>query len=105
LLQHEPALLVGDAAAPLHELDDLVGRSELQLPRQGCLQVPFEELALPATAALKIHIDPVKLMLRRHESSIGEYKTKLHIFSPAILVPVHQRKCTSKASVFRQLDG
>jgi hypothetical protein len=90
LLQHEPALLVGDAAAPLHELDDLVGRSELQLPRQGCLQIPFEKLALPATAALKIHIDPVKLMLRRHVSSIGEYKTKIMpIYSPIREVPVY----------------
>ena len=35
LVQHQPALLVGDAATPLHQLDHLIRRCEVQLPRKG----------------------------------------------------------------------
>ena len=48
LVQHEPALLICKAAAPLYQLDHLGRGREVQLPGKGSLQMLLEELALPS---------------------------------------------------------
>jgi hypothetical protein len=72
LVQRLPAFQVRQPAAPLNQLDDLVRRREVQLPRQRSLQIFLEELAMPARAALERHVNPAAIILTRHGGKIGE---------------------------------
>ena len=56
LVQHQPALLICNPAASLHELDHLVWRFKVQLPGQGSLQILLQKPALPAVAVLEVHV-------------------------------------------------
>jgi len=71
LVQRLPAFQVRQAAASLNQLDDLVGRSEVELPGQGSLQIGLQELDLPALAIHEGHVNPVSIILG-HGFSIGE---------------------------------
>jgi len=51
-----------ETASPLHNFNDLVGGSEVQLPGQRRLQVGFQELALPAIPVLKGEVHPVPII-------------------------------------------
>ena len=53
LVQHQPALLIGDPTAPLYKLDNLVRRLEVQPSGQSSLQVHFQKLTMPAIAELE----------------------------------------------------
>lgn len=56
LLQHQPALLIGDPTASFHELDHLVRRLEVQFAGQGGLQILLQKLAMPAITLLERHV-------------------------------------------------
>src|ERR1035441_6769926 len=62
LVQHQPALLIGDPATTLYELDHLIRGCEVKLPGQGSLQILLEELALPAVAVLEVHVNLMKTL-------------------------------------------
>jgi hypothetical protein len=72
LVQHQSALLVGDPASTLNEFNHFVRKLEVQLQRQGSLQIRFRELAMPTFAVLKVHVDTMAIILLGHGRSIGE---------------------------------
>ena len=65
LIQHQPALLICNPAATLHELDHLGHGYEVQLPGQRCLQVLLQELAVPAISALEVQVHPAAIIVDR----------------------------------------
>jgi hypothetical protein len=48
--------------ASLHEFDHLIRGREVQLPGQGGLQILLQELAMPAIAALEVHVNFMKTL-------------------------------------------
>ena len=77
LLQHQAALLVGDAAAALYQSDQLVRGFEVQSLGQESLQVGLKKLALPPMPVLEGQVHAVGLVLRGHGGSIGEDEAKI----------------------------
>jgi hypothetical protein len=47
LVQHQPAFLIRDLAAPLHQLYYLIGRFEVPLAGKRSLQILFKEFHNP----------------------------------------------------------
>jgi hypothetical protein len=77
LIHHQPGILVSDPAAPLHELDNLVRRLEVQPSGQSSLQVHFQKLTMPAIAALEAHVHAMTIIFAGHAKSIGEQQAKV----------------------------
>jgi hypothetical protein len=55
---HEISRLRG--TTPVHQLDDLVRRCEVQLPGQGSLQILFQELAVVKNVHISTQCDSVR---------------------------------------------
>jgi hypothetical protein len=71
------ALGIGEASAPLDQLNDLVLRREVQRPRQRSLKVIFQELAISAVGPHETHVDPVSVGLFRHAAIVGDQDAKV----------------------------
>ena len=65
LVQHQPLLPICNPTAPLHQLDHLIRRREVQLPGQSSLQVLLQELAVPAISALEVQVHPAAIIVDR----------------------------------------
>jgi hypothetical protein len=44
---------------------------------RGVFQIDFEELDMPATTGLEVHVDLVRAIVAVHKSSIGEQKENI----------------------------